>query len=304
MKVFRRRFEQSDFVKVSDFLKETYSKNSSNWYIDRWNFCRYFAHNWLKIFDTWPDTVGMWVNEKDEIIAIVSSEGEKNGEVFFQLKEMRYTKDFISEIIDYAEENLSVLKNGQLQLYPIVNNACKDMMIKVLVDRGYSSTGKYETDCSMAITKKLNVELPEGFTIQLANKYSAKMRAQAHGRAFNHELADVPALLDERTRGYLGLINAPDYNKVIDLCIVDKSNEIASFATVWFDDINKIGILEPVGTILKYRRKGLGKAVIFEGINRIKALGASKVHVGSNQEFYKDIGFQVESRTEIWYKQL
>jgi len=304
MTVFRREFKQTDFEKVRDFLKGTYSEESSNWYIDRWNFCRYFAHNWLEVFDTWPSTVGMWVDENDEIVAIVSSEEENNGEVFFQLREINYSEDFINILIEYAEKNLSILKDGYLQLYPMVNNACKDIMTKVLVDRGYSNTGNYETDCSMNIKKQLNVDLPDGFMIQTANNYSARERAQAHGRAFNNELSEVPARINERIRGYTGLVNAPDYNEDIDLCIVDKIGEIASFVTLWFDSTNKVGILEPVGTILKYRRKGLGKAIIYEGINRIKELGATKVHVGSNQDFYKDIGFQVECRTEIWHKQL
>lgn len=304
MNVLRREFKQSDFEKVRDFLKETYSEGSSNWYIDRWNFCRYFAQNWLEIFDTWPSTVGMWVDKSDEIVAIVSSEGEKNGEVFFQLREVDYSEDLINILIDYAEENLSILKDECLHLYPRINNICKDTLTKVLVNRGYSNTGDYETDCSMDIKKQFNVDLPDGFMIQPANNYSAPARAQAHGRAFTNDLSETSDRLKERTRGYMGLVNAPDYNEYIDLCIVDDIGEIASFTTLWFDSTNLIGILEPVGTILKYRRRGLGKAVIYEGIKRIKELGATKVHVGSNQDFYKAIGFQVESRTEIWHKVL
>jgi len=103
--------------------------------------------------------------------------------------------------------------------------------------------------------KAIPVELAKGFKIKLASEFTAKERARVHGRAFNNELSKEPDLMNERTKGCEGLINAPDYNESIDLCVVDEEGEIASFATLWFDAINKIGILEPVGTILKYRRK-------------------------------------------------
>ena len=88
---------------------------------------------------------------------------------------------------------------------------------------------------------------------------------------------------------YKGLITAPDYSEKLDFCVIDGEGKIAAFTTVWFDDYNKIGIIEPAGTILKYRRMGLGKAVIYEGANKLKELGATKLHVGSCQDFYKAI---------------
>lgn len=297
-----KQFTQSDFKKVSDFLKLTYDEMSSNWYIDRWNFCRYFAQNRLGVFDIWPSTVGMWVDDNDKIIAIVCSEGEQKGEAFFQLRPMDYDEQLINEMIDFAEENLCISKDGSNHLYIRPNNICKNNIINVLTNRGYSQEERFETDSSMNIEGIFNVELPEGFRIIEAKDVSVSSRGLAHGKAFGNTDSDTPEYLEERIIGYTGLVKAPDYKGDLDLCIIDKKGEIASFTTVWYDEVNSIGILEPVGTIPKYRRLGLGKAVIYEGINRIKRLGAKKIHVGSNQNFYKAIGFNVEATTEIWYK--
>ena len=49
--------------------------------------------------------------------------------------------------------------------------------------------------------------------------------------------------------------------------------EIASFMTVWYDDVTRCGYLEPVGTVPVHQRKGLVKAVIYEGLRRLKQLG-------------------------------
>jgi len=109
--------------------------------------------------------------------------------------------------------------------------------------------------------------------------------------------------MNERTRAYSALSKSPDYMASLDICVVDESNSIAAFATFWFDDKNLIASLEPLGTISTYHKKGLGKALLHEGINRLKDLGAQKLHVGSDEEFYKKIGFTRESITEIWEKE-
>ena len=47
-----------------------------------------------------------------------------------------------------------------------------------------------------------------------------------------------------------------------------------------------MGILEPVGTVPEHRRRGLGRAVVYEAIRRAAALGAEKVVVGAGLAFY------------------
>ncbi len=47
---------------------------------------------------------------------------------------------------------------------------------------------------------------------------------------------------------------------------------------------------------------GLGKAVIFKAINTARKMGATKIYVGSDEEFYLKIGFSLEYTYEIWQK--
>ena len=126
MRITQREFKPDDFEKVRDFLQETYSNDSSNWYIERWTWSRFFNGYWLEVFSDWPSTVGMWVDESDNVVAIISNEGEINGDVFFQLKDRDYSEEFINTMIDYAEENLSAFRDGKKQLSPRVNNICKE----------------------------------------------------------------------------------------------------------------------------------------------------------------------------------
>ena len=59
-----------------------------------------------------------------------------------------------------------------------------------------------------------------------------------------------------------------------------------------------------MGTIPKYRGMGLGKAVVYEAINRVIKKGASRIFVGSDQQFYLSIGFVVDYYYSIWEKKL
>jgi predicted N-acetyltransferase YhbS len=63
-----------------------------------------------------------------------------------------------------------------------------------------------------------------------------------------------------------------------------------------------------VGTAKKFHRKGLGKAVIYEGIQRLKRMGAQMAYVGSGSEpasaFYTSIGFNECDISQMWTKTL
>lgn len=62
------------------------------------------------------------------------------------------------------------------------------------------------------------------------------------------------------------------YTKNNDIYIINSIGNVVTFANIWYDSLNKIGILEPVGVIPEYRKMELGKAVIYEVINRAAEL--------------------------------
>ncbi|TKH37913.1 hypothetical protein C1I59_07940 [Paenibacillus polymyxa] len=45
---------------------------------------------------------------------------------------------------------------------------------------------------------------------------------------------------------------------------------------------------------------GLGKAVIYEAIKRVKDKGVERIFVGSDQSFYFSMGFSLAYSKEIW----
>ena len=71
--------------------------------------------------------------------------------------------------------------------------------------------------------------------------------------------------------------------------------------------LDRIGIWESAGDIVgvahpDFRRMGLGKAAVWEGIRRCALLGATVAYVGSDQAFYKAIGFTKRFDSNSWIR--
>ena len=69
-----------------------------------------------------------------------------------------------------------------------------------------------------------------------------------------------------------------------------------------YDKKSKSALVEPVVTEPAYRKMGLGKASVLEGIKRCGELGAIRALVGSLQQFYYNIGFRPYA-TSTWWKE-
>ncbi len=78
-------------------------------------------------------------------------------------------------------------------------------------------------------------------------------------------------------------------------------DEYCSHCGLWYTEGDS-AYVEPVVTIPEHRKKGLGRAVIYEACKRAKNLGAKRATVLSDQEFYYKIGFKCSSEVYCWEK--
>ena len=79
---------------------------------------------------------------------------------------------------------------------------------------------------------------------------------------------------------YLDIQRCPLYRCDLDLVTVAPNGDLASFCTVWFDDVGRSAYFEPVVTYAPYQRRGLARAVMHEGLRRVQRLGATVAFVG------------------------
>jgi len=296
----RKIYTDADFIKIRNFLSSSYKNNPQhhNWHIDRWNYCRFMVQVSNNSFDSWPETVGIWTDENNNIVAVVNSEGEKRGEVFFQIGNINPSDTLLNEMIDYAETKLFIRKNSNK--YILLGSSNSKKLSKILKNRNYSLADWKENNLSLEISKEFDIKLPENFKVVDSTLVSNYQKGLAHAKANGYH-KDINKI-NNAERAYKSLRKAPDYKSNLDLSVINGKNEVVSFCTIWYDKDNQLATLEPVGTIPEYQRKGLAQAVIYEGINQVKRYGATKIEVGSDQKFYYSIGFSFAYKIDIWEK--
>lgn len=294
----RKKCEKEDIWVIRDFLKETYKKfgGKVNWHIDRLNFTYSMSRHMNEVTEeAYREAITMYL--KDDVLeAVLLTEGENRGEAFFEISSL----DIDDELKHMMFNDADIL--GQKSEHDFVElrlHSHAKVLLDEAVKRGYEKVDWSEVTMKKILDNQEDEVLPEGYEFITHDNFEDKANAHAHAFGY-HDKKDV---VSRSIAGLKELRNMPDYNKSYDIAVAYKGNEVA-FATMWYDSDNQIGILEPVGTHEDHRRLGLAKAAVYRGCNLIREQGARAVYVGSDQEFYKAIGFTPISTDYVYKKSM
>jgi ribosomal protein S18 acetylase RimI-like enzyme len=250
------------------------------------------------------DVVSLW-DADGQIVAMLTPDSP--GEAFFQVHPAYHEAQLLSEMLDAAEARLPNQKeNGKKELIAWVN--ADDVLHKeLLTRRGYvRSMYKAEHMRYRFFTKPTPDSVPQGgYTVRaLGDESELPARSWLSWKAFH---PDEP---DEKYQGwqwYKNVQRIPLYNRDLDIVAVAPDGELAAFCTVWVDDVTHTAVFEPVGTHPNHQKRGLGKAVMSEGLRRAQKLGATLATVSSYSEaahaLYQSMGFTVFDLLEPWIKE-
>jgi len=101
---------------------------------------------------------------------------------------------------------------------------------------------------------------------------------------------------------YARLMRLPGYHRELDVVAVTPDGVIAAYVNGWIDPVNRIGDFGPVGARLAYRRQGLTRAVLLEGLRRMQARGMDRVCVSTGVSntpalrLYESVGFKIVNK--------
>ena len=205
-----------------------------------------------------------------------------------------------TEMLTYAQESLHGKNAEGHAISRIYASEMDEEMIDSADSAGYARLPKLDrTMCSLEVPRPFPpVPVAEGVILKsLAEEDDLRKMHRVLWRGFNH-LGEPP---EDGIEGRRRMQSGPHYRKDLAIVAQNSAGDFVSICGMWYDEMNRFGYVEPVATDPDYRRLGLGKAVVLEGIRRCSLLGADTAYVWTDTPFYRAIGFQ-KSYTHLCYE--
>lgn len=297
---------EEDYWRIREFLREVSLLNDRHdysWSLLRWDYWRWHVNENIFKFKL-QDVITLW--EADgKITAMLNPDG--NGEAFFQIHPALRGDVLLSEMLDIAEQKLPNTKQDGRRALIAWLNADDESTKKLFSERGYArSKFSAEHMRRRSFTQPIPDSVsPAGYFVRaLRDESQLPARSWLSWKVFH---PDEP---DEKYQGWEWYKNAqriPLYRRDLDIVAVASNGELAAFCTVWFDDLTRTAVFEPVGTHPDHQQRGLGKAVMAEGLRRAQRLGATLATVSSYGKaahaLYESMGFTEFDLLEPWIRE-
>lgn len=307
MKLHMRKFQsEDDFWSIRQLLRDVFWLNERRevcWPLYRWDYWRWHVNENIWRFNL-QAAVFLWKTSAGRLSAVLHPDGP--GEAFLQVHPEFHSFDLDIEMVSLAETHFAVQQPDGRQRLVIWVHESDALRQDLLQRRGYT-----RGDCPEYQRRRaMDVPVPDlqpatGYTIRaLGEACELPARSWLSWKAFH------PDERDDKYGGwewYRNVQRAPLYRRDLDLVAVASDGELAAFCTLWFDDVTRSAAFEPVGTHPDHQRRGLGKAIMAEGLRRVLELGATLCTVGSYSDaaggLYAALGFTEYELSEPWIKQ-
>lgn len=277
-----------DYHKVRDFfIRLGYAEFT---YV-RWDWMA--THGYLD--KSAVSRIGIWEDD-GQIIGAATFDCQLGDAFCLALPEYAFLK---REMLLYARDNLS--KDGEFG----ITIADTDLKFQDIAARlGFRATVDKESDAVFYLDNtSTEYHLPEGFHItSMKETFDLYQYGRVLWKGFNHELDGEGEFEFSNVKEMAGKeeMIRPNVDLNLKVAAVAPDGNFAAYCGMWYDPKAGYAVIEPVATDPKYRRMGLGKAVVLEGIRRVGKLGAKTALVGSSQQFYYSIGLRPFSTSTIW----
>jgi mycothiol synthase len=209
-----------------------------------------------------------------------------------------------TDALAWAETRISELRKRDEKQWggSFVSGARQDdpKRIAFLEQHGFRYSGEF---AEVNMLRSLDEPIPESVVPP-----GCQVRALAEAGEFSKRAAAHREVWQPWTDGnvsdddYVRFMRLPGYHRDLDVVAVTPDGVIAAFMNGWIDPLNRIGDLGEVGARPAYRRQGLTRAVLLEGLRRLKARGMNRACVSTGvsntpaRNLYESIGFRIVNK--------
>jgi len=249
----------------------------------------------------YPDNVGLWVDASGQLLAwtVLQTPFWTIDYAFHPDADKGLHRQILTWADDRARRTLGTA-SGHPSWYVNVFAGETDR-IRDLEQAGFASQANIGEDSWSKVLMRRPAEtpvadyaLPAGVTIRpLAGEGEVSAYVDLQRAVFETENMTV----GWRSR----TLCQPQYIADLDLVAVAPDGSLVAFCICWLDkDTDPIsGQVEPLGVHPNWRKSGLGRAILSEGLRRLRLLGVSQISVetdnfrGAALDLYESAGFRV-----------
>ena len=281
--------DRSDYKKIKELISEIISIKGTPFYGGVGDF-----EFWASILSNKNDLLKskLYFNKEDKLVAFFWP-ADSSFDVFMH---PNYQDIFSQIMTEYnPDSNISKISCGVF--------SDENFKQKVLKENDFKATNKYSIHYEYNIKKfkNDNLNLKQNYKIlPLYSLDSIDSKIECYKACFpGHQL---------NKSNYISMMKCSSYNQEFDLVMSNQNKKVISFATIWIDTKNSIGVFEPVGTHRDFRGQGLAKLIITAGIKKLKENYIKKAYLktGHNNHaaraLYKKLGFKEIAREYSWEK--
>jgi mycothiol synthase len=310
MKITFRPYQtEDDFWTMREFLRLVFLRNQrleQSWHIARLDYARW--HTCLNCANVSLEDVAYLWEREGQLIAFLMPDGGP-GEAHFCVHPELRTPELEKQMLDVAEEHLPKIKEGGSRKLYVWAPATDKIRQELFSEQGYQKDDWPEYQWRRDLDQPLpDVTVPPGYTLRaLGDGLELLERCYASGLGFHD--GDIKSAVENRDDPgwYRNIQNAPLYRRDLDLVATAPDGAIAAFCTIWFDDVTRSAVFEPVATIPAHQKRGLGKALMTEGLHRLKRMGATRAFVGGYSvganALYRSVMGPDHELYEVWVKE-
>lgn len=208
------------------------------------------------------------------------------------------------EALAWAETRIRELRKRDAQQWSgnFLSGARQDdaKRIAFLEQRGFRYSGEF---AEVNMLRSLDVPIPETVVPPGCQIRALAETGDTSNRAGAQRDVWLPWTVGNVSDDdYAHLMQLPAYHRELDVVAVAPDGIIAAYVNCWLDPVNRIGDFGPVGAHPAYRRQGLTRAVLLEGLRRLKARGMDRVCVSTGVSntpalhLYEAVGFRIVNR--------
>ncbi len=172
-----------------------------------------------------------------------------------------------------------------------------------LTDMGFEPTEHFDYFMIRSLDDPIpDSNLANGFRLRSVEEPDFMQRVATHRDAWFKSVFSLDQYL--RTR------SIDVFEPTLDIVAEDTHGHFGAYCIGWVDRELGVGSFEPVGTRPQYRRRGLGQAVNYEGLRRMKAMGMHSAKIGTAGfndrafELYRSCGFSLSDKNRTWIKEI